>query len=133
MNLQQAIKSCFNKYVTFSGRAARSEYWFWTLFTFIGALIASFIDGALFAGNTIGSSGNGPIYLIFVLAILLPGLAVSVRRFHDIDRSGWWLLTFLIPLLGIILMLIFFTKKGTTGDNRFGPDPLGGVAAAPAV
>ena len=65
--------------------------------------------------------------LIVTLAMLLPTLAVGVRRLHDTDRSGWWLLIAFIPLVGIIVLIIFFVHKGTTGPNRFGPDPLGGA------
>lgn len=118
MGFGQAISSGFSNYVGFSGRACRSEYWYWVLFYFIGAIVAEIIDSVL---------GITAIYPLFSLAVLLPGLAVAVRRLHDLDRSGWWILLGLIPLVGAVILIIWYCMKGTTGPNRFGPDPLGGV------
>jgi uncharacterized membrane protein YhaH (DUF805 family) len=118
MGFGQAISSGFSNYVGFSGRACRSEYWYWILFYFIGAIVAEIIDAVL---------GITAIYPLFSLAVLLPGIAVAVRRLHDLDRSGWWILLGLIPLVGAIILIIWYCMKGTTGPNRFGPDPLGGV------
>ncbi len=118
MGFGQAISSGFSNYVGFSGRASRSEYWYWILFYFIGAIVAEIIDAVL---------GITAIYPLFSLAVLLPGIAVAVRRLHDLDRSGWWILLGLIPLVGAIILIIWYCMKGTTGPNRFGPDPLGGV------
>jgi uncharacterized membrane protein YhaH (DUF805 family) len=70
--------------------------------------------------------GVSPISSLVSLALFLPGLAVSVRRLHDTDRSGWWVLLFLIPLIGAIVLLIWYCSRGTPGGNRFGPDPLAG-------
>jgi uncharacterized membrane protein YhaH (DUF805 family) len=119
MNFVQAIKSGFSNYVTFSGRAPRSEYWYWVLFAVIGALVTKAVDAAIFGFD----AGASPLNGIFELAIFLPGLAVSARRLHDIDRTAWWLL---IALTGIggILLLVWDCFKGTPGPNRFGPDPL---------
>jgi uncharacterized membrane protein YhaH (DUF805 family) len=121
MNFTQAIASGFQNYVNFTGRAARSEYWFWTLFTIIVSIAASLIDLALFAGAAVS-----PLNSLASLAMLLPSLAVSARRFHDMDRTGWWLLL-LLTGIGVIIILIWFCFKGTTGSNRFGPDPLAGM------
>ena len=115
MNFVEAIKSGFNNYVGFSGRAARSEYWFWTLFVIIASIVAGIIDALL---------GLGFIGAIISLALFLPGIAVSIRRLHDIDRTGWWLLIAFTGI-GLIVLLVFDCTKGTTGPNRFGPDPLG--------
>jgi uncharacterized membrane protein YhaH (DUF805 family) len=119
MGFGQAISSGFSKYVNFSGRACRSEYWFWVLFVLIADVVAIAIDAAI--GMQIVSS-------LFGLAVLLPGLAVTVRRLHDLDRTGWWIFLGLIPLVGAIILIIWFCSKGTDGLNRFGADPLGGLA-----
>lgn len=114
MSFADAIKSGFNKYVTFEGRAARSEFWYWMLFAFIANVVAGIVDSVL---------GLGLVGLLVSLALLLPGLAVSARRLHDIDRTAWWLLIALTGI-GIILLIVWDCIKGTTGPNRFGPDPL---------
>ncbi len=118
MNFGQAITSGFSNYVNFSDRAIRSAYWFWALFTTIGMLVTGGIDGV---------DGMTLAYPIFGLVTILPSLAVAVRRLHDLDRSGWWLLLALIPLIGSIVLLIWFCTRGTDGSNRFGPDPLAGI------
>jgi uncharacterized membrane protein YhaH (DUF805 family) len=115
MNFVDAIKSGFDNYVGFSGRAARSEYWFWTLFVIVANVIAAIVDALL---------GLGFIEAIVSLGLFLPGIAVSIRRLHDIDRTGWWLLIAFTGV-GLIVLLVFDCIKGTTGPNRFGPDPLG--------
>jgi uncharacterized membrane protein YhaH (DUF805 family) len=122
MNFTQAIAAGFQNYVNFSGRAARSEYWFWTLFSVLVSIAASLIDLGLFT-----SLNFSPLSTIVSLGLLLPSLAVSVRRLHDLDRTGWWLLL-VLTVIGDILLLIWFCMRGTIGPNRFGPDPLGGVA-----
>ncbi len=127
MNFWQAIASGFSNYVNFSGRAARSEYWYWILFYYIGLAIAGVIDAAI--GATVLSG-------IFVLGTFLPALAVAVRRLHDLDRSGWWICLAFIPLVGAIILLVWFCTRGTVGPNRFGPDPLsptGEFSPRPAV
>lgn len=124
MDFVTAVKTCFNKFATFEGRASRSEYWFFTLFVFITTLVLQVID--------YGVLGFGVLSTIFTLIALIPGIAVAVRRLHDTDRSGWWYLLVLIPLIGIIVLIIWFCGRGTTGTNRFGGDPLGGEALVPA-
>ena len=114
MGFADAIKAGFNNYVTFSGRAARSEYWFWTLFSVIASIVAGIIDGIL---------GLGIIGLIVSLGLFLPSLAVAVRRLHDIDRTGWWVLI-AFTIIGIILLIVWDCTKGTSGPNRYGADPL---------
>ena len=118
MNFQQAIASGFRNYVTFAGRASRSEYWFWTLFAILVGAAAAILDAALFPGLD-----ARPIHSLASLALFLPGLSVSVRRFHDLDRTGWWLLI-LLTVIGIIVVLIWFCLRGTVGPNRYGSDPL---------
>ncbi|MFC4020789.1 DUF805 domain-containing protein [Micromonospora sp. GCM10011542] len=123
MSPVDAIKSVLSQYAGFGGRARRSEYWWFFLFTLILSGVAAVLDGAL--GTDIGSdpSSTGVIGIIVSLALLLPGLAVAVRRLHDTDHSGWWLLIGLVPLVGGIVLLVFFAKDGTRGGNRYGADP----------
>ena len=116
MSFGEAIGSGFSKYVVFNGRSSRSEYWWWTLFVIIGYIVFAVVDGII---------GTYPLlYLLWALAVFLPGLAVTVRRLHDIDKSGWWILFGLIPLIGGIMLLIWFVSRGTEGPNQYGEDPL---------
>ncbi|WP_208347398.1 DUF805 domain-containing protein [Pseudaestuariivita rosea] len=119
MGFMEAVKTCLNKYVTFSGRARRSEYWWFYLFAFLVTLVATIIDGVL---------GIMILYPITALGLLLPSIAAGVRRLHDTDRSGWWYLIVLVPIVGPIVLLVFWVMDGTKGDNRFGPDPKGDTA-----
>ncbi len=123
MSFADAIRSGFANYVNFSTRAPRSEYWFWTLFILIAGLCLSVLDSAVFPGFE-----WSPLYTVFSIAVLLPGLAVAVRRLHDVDRSGWWLLL-IFTIIGVLLLLYWAVTKGTEGDNRFGSDLLGGTLA----
>jgi uncharacterized membrane protein YhaH (DUF805 family) len=121
MGFMEAVKSCFNRYVDFQGRSPRSEYWWFQLFIFLIIIVLMLIAGAT------GGVG-GILLIIFYLAIILPSLAVTIRRFHDQDKSGWFILLGLIPAVGGLILLVFMCLKGTEGDNQFGPDPLGNVA-----
>jgi uncharacterized membrane protein YhaH (DUF805 family) len=115
------------QYADFSGRARRKEFWYFVLFNFIAATVAMFID--LVAGWKITvDSGSpmlsyGPCYLTYMLATLLPALAVEVRRLHDLGKSGWWMLIALIPLVGVIWLLVLFCTDGQSGQNRYGAGP----------
>jgi uncharacterized membrane protein YhaH (DUF805 family) len=131
MDFVQAIRAGFANYVSFGGRAVRSEYWFWLLFTMLGDAAALILDAGLSAAHVTASS---PFGTLFYLVTLLPTLTVSVRRLHDIDRSGWWLLVGL-TVIGILLLMYWACVKGTTGYNRFGADPFGsgGHIARPAT
>jgi uncharacterized membrane protein YhaH (DUF805 family) len=120
MGFGQALVSGFKNYVGFSGRAPRSEYWFWVLWMIIISIITATIDYQFF------DSQPGPINTIFGLATFLPSLAMGIRRLHDIDRTGWWTLIALTGI-GLFVLLVFACLKGTNGPNRFGPDPLGGA------
>jgi uncharacterized membrane protein YhaH (DUF805 family) len=127
MNFGDAIKSGFSNYVNFSDRAGRSEYWFWVLFTVICTVVTYILDFGI---------GLPVTHTLFGLATVLPGLAVAVRRLHDTDRSGWWIFLFLIPLIGAIVLIVWFSTQGTDGENRFGPDPMAGgapISPRPAV
>lgn len=125
MNMIEATKACFSKYVTFSGRARRAEYWWFILATILVSIVLGVIDGLLGLGGEFGLLSN-----IWSLAVFLPSLAAGARRLHDTDRSAWWLLIMLLPLIGVIVLIVFFAQKGTDGPNRFGADPLRGDRAA---
>jgi uncharacterized membrane protein YhaH (DUF805 family) len=123
MNFGQAIASGFNNYVNFTDRAVRSAFWFWMLFYWLVLVVGRLIDFALFYRATVP-----PIYMLAWLALLLPTLAVAIRRLHDTNRSGWWILIGLIPLVGWIILIVWYCEAGTPGANRFGPDPQGRTA-----
>jgi len=108
------------RYAEFTGRSRRQEYWMFFLFVLLVTIGLSIIEGIF--GLRIGEAGI--LSGLFSLAILIPAIAVGIRRLHDIDRSGWWLLIGLIPFVGAIVMIVFMATRGTTGDNRFGPDPI---------
>jgi uncharacterized membrane protein YhaH (DUF805 family) len=111
------------KYADFSGRAPRAEYWWFYLLIIIGYIVATILDSLLGLDGAVGPYGI--VTALFGLAVLIPSIAVGARRLHDTDRSGWWLLIGLIPLIGAIVLLVFFVLPGTQGSNRFGPDPYG--------
>lgn len=113
----EVIKTVLSRYAQFSGRARRSEYWYWILFYFLGSIGFSAIDAAIFGLDATAS----PISSIYGLAILIPSIAVAARRLHDIGRSGWWQLIGLIPLLGWALMIWWMTRPSEPNDNQFGP------------
>jgi uncharacterized membrane protein YhaH (DUF805 family) len=127
MSFADAIRSVFSQYVGFTGRARRSEFWYWTLFQIILGIIASILDRAAFDRN------NGAFSAVVGLALLLPSLAVAVRRLHDSGRTGWWLLIGLIPVIGTIVLIIFYVQD-SQGDNKYGPSPKGvSAGGAPPV
>lgn len=111
------------KYVDFSGRARRTEFWMFTLFNIIVSIVLSVIDMML---------GFGLLGGIYALAVFLPSLAVGVRRLHDTNRSGWWLLIGLIPLIGFIVLIVFFVQDSQPGDNEYGPNPKAAAGLAGA-
>jgi uncharacterized membrane protein YhaH (DUF805 family) len=107
------------KYAEFKGRARRREFWMFALFNFIISLVLSIIDRVI--GNP--EMGLGILGTLYALAVLLPSLAVGVRRLHDTGRSGWWLLIGLIPCIGLIVLIIFTVEDSQAGDNQYGPNP----------
>lgn len=109
------------KYAVFSGRAQRAEYWYFVLFYLIIIMVLAFLDAM--TGTFSEESGIGLLSGVFSLATLIPTLAVSVRRLHDTGRSGWWLLLSLIPLIGTIVLLVFFVQDSAAGDNAYGLNP----------
>ena len=120
MKFMPAVKTALTKYVTFEGRACRSEFWWYGLFMIICSIVAASADGLM-----IGESGGvGGGSLVVALGFLLPSVAVNVRRLHDIGRSGWWYFIALVPIVGAIVLLVWYCTKGTAGTNCFGDDPL---------
>jgi uncharacterized membrane protein YhaH (DUF805 family) len=109
------------KYAEFSGRAQRAEYWFFALFYVLFFLALSLIDGA--AGLLNAELGLGLLSGLFALAMIIPSIAVTVRRLHDTSRSGWWFLISLIPIIGGIVLLVFMCLDSTPGTNAYGPNP----------
>ena len=112
-----AIKKGFRGYVVWNARSTRSEYWWWTLFAVIVALVATIIDSAIFSADM--STDLGPGYAITSLALFLPGLSVWIRRLHDTDRSGWWTWILLIPIVGFIITLVFSLLPSKMGSTRW--------------
>lgn len=120
----------YRRYADFSGRSRRKEYW---MFTLLSVIVSIVLVGLLFGGMSASETGEPQMgvlgYLgagllgIFVLASFIPSLAVQVRRFHDQDKSGWFILLGFIPYVGGIIALVFMCLEGTRGPNRFGPDP----------
>ena len=110
-------------YVGFDGRARRKEYWMFYLFNVIISVVLAIIDGVVGLKT---SSGFGMLVGLYLLAVLLPGIAVTTRRLHDVDKSGWWQLITLIPLIGAILLIVWMATAGNSSSNRFGPDPKAG-------
>ncbi len=108
------------QYAVFSGRARRKEYWFFVLFNIIVSLILGLVDNAT---GMVTDGGAGVLGTIYGLAVLLPAIGVSIRRLHDTGRSGWWLLIAFVPLIGLIVLLVFFVLEGEPGSNEYGPNP----------
>ena len=108
------LKVVRDNYANFNGRASRQEYWMFNLFNFIFTIVVGFIDVFLSLGF---------LSLLYVLAILIPGLAVFVRRLHDVNKSGWWFFINFIPIIGAIWMLILLCTDGNPGENSYGPSP----------
>src|SRR5262245_44738086 len=145
------------KYADFSGRAPRAEYWWFVLLYLVGYVVATIVDSIL--GLDKIAMMYGPVTLLLLLAVIVPSIAVTVRRLHDTNRSGWWILVMMIPyaivgylavsaagsadmaglatvglfgiiaFIGAIALLVFMVLAGTAGDNSYGPDPYGGGAA----
>jgi len=115
------------RYADFSGRSRRKEYWMFTLGYVLVLIVLGGLGGTLGAFDPSGGEVVGTVILaligIFVLALFIPALAVQVRRFHDQDKSGWFVLLGFIPYVGGLIVLVFMLLEGTKGDNRFGPDP----------
>ena len=126
MNFIQSIKTVLKKYATFAGRASRSEFWYWSLFCFLASFLLSFLDVLVFHVNVNDPNAFYPTSTLFGLLVFLPSLAVTVRRLHDVDRKGWWLLIS-VTVVGLFFPLLYwYCKQGSEGSNRFGSNTLGG-------
>jgi uncharacterized membrane protein YhaH (DUF805 family) len=124
MSFMEAVKAVLTNYVGFSGRARRSEYWWFLLFNLIVSVVVGILATLI----------KFPLLSTLVsLGLLLPGVAVSIRRMHDIGKSGWVLLLGLIPLVGAVILIIWAVKDSQPGQNEYGPNPKGISAAAPAA
>jgi len=122
MKFQDAVTTCFRRYADFTGRAARPEYWWFFLFVFLCSVVLTTIDSrVLGTSNVLWHFGlmNG----LFTLAIIVPMIAVGVRRLHDIGRPGWWIAIGLIPLVGGLVLIYWFVQRGSRGPNEYGPAP----------
>lgn len=115
------LKVVRDNYANFNGRARRKEYWMFTLFNFIFAAVAAILDNI--TGLAVEGIGYGAIYSIYALATFIPGLAVLVRRLHDVGKSGWMFLIALIPLIGSIWLLVLLVTDSKPGENKWGPNP----------
>ena len=116
-------REAISKYATFEGRARRKEYWYFALGNFVAIAVLAFID--MMIGTFDEKNEIGLLSGLFTLAVFIPGIAVSVRRLHDTDRSGWWFLINFVPLIGWLVMLVFACLDSQPGGNRFGPNPKG--------
>ena len=108
------------KYAVFTGRARRKEYWMFVLFNLIIAIVLGVIDNMM---HTVTSSGIGLLGGLYALAVLLPGIGVSIRRLHDTGKSGWWMLLVFLPLVGGLILLILMVFDSQPGENQYGPNP----------
>jgi len=126
MSFQDAVRTALTaKYATFSGRARRSEFWFYVLFQAIVLVVAQLLDRII--------PGDFPIvYSIAGLALLVPFIAAAVRRLHDTGRSGWWFLLNLVPFVGAIVLIVFYAQDSKPGANEHGPNPKDGAAVGVA-
>ena len=120
MTFSDAIRSGFDHYFKFDGRASRSEFWWWVLFAILVSIAANIVDAII---------GAQIFSFLVALGLFLPGLSMAIRRLHDTGRSGWWILIGLIPLIGFIVLLIFYLEQGNPAPNEYGPPPPGSPAA----
>jgi len=109
------------QFADFNGRARRQEYWMFSLFNFLFLMAAGMLDRLLNLASP--TTGLGPLYGLYILAVFIPGIAVSIRRLHDVGKNGWMLLLALIPFIGAIWLLILMVREGDRGENMYGPDP----------
>ncbi len=123
-DMMVAVRTVLSKYVTFSGRASRAEFWWWFLAVLLLSLVVGLIDGTVLAPllgfGAFDENAGQPLSMIVSLLLLLPGISVGVRRLHDTGRSGWWLLLALIPLIGLLVLIFFYIQAGEPETNSYG-------------
>lgn len=124
MTFQESISTCLTKYAEFTGRAPRSEYWWFVLGQFLIGFVAGFVAGMI--GHILGMGGTlaNIVNIIVTLGLLLPGIAVAIRRLHDTGRSGWWYLLVFIPIIGWLALLFWFVQPSDEGSNEYGEAPI---------
>ena len=122
MGFGEAVSTCFKKSVVWEGRASRAEFWWFYLAQILIIFAAGIIDQII---------GTGFLYIIALIVVILPSIAVLIRRLHDTDRTGWWYWIQLLPLIGLIVILVFTLSGSDEGDNKYGPNPSGSVAPPP--
>lgn len=129
MNFTAAVRSVFSNYANFRGRAPRSEFWWFVLFTLIANLVLSIIDSLIVAPilgfSPFSDNGARPLSALFSLGVFIPSLAVGARRLHDTGRSAWWLLIGLVPLIGWLIFVYFAVQPSEEVTNEYGRPPLG--------
>jgi uncharacterized membrane protein YhaH (DUF805 family) len=128
MSLPEAVRKVLSNYANFHGRAERSEFWWWALAVLIATMIAQALDASIFGPQVVMGGGGGLFSAVVGLGLLIPNIAVAVRRLHDTGRSGWLLLLLLIPIIGFLALLYFYLQPGTPEENRFGPRPIPAAA-----
>jgi uncharacterized membrane protein YhaH (DUF805 family) len=129
------VLEVFSKYAVFSGRARRKEYWYWYLFNFIVSIFIAVVSVVINLPNgTETDNGLGwfglfinLVAIVYSLGIFIPNLAVTVRRLHDTNRSGWWYFISMVPFIGGIILLIYLIEDSSPGDNQYGPNPKAGL------
>ena len=125
MDFKTAVTSVLkSNYANFNGRARRSEYWYFWLFSFLVSIVCTILTSILGKAPVLGTLIS-IVTLVISLLLLVPGLAVAFRRLHDTGKSGWWILIALIPLVGEILLIVFFATDSQPGENKYGPNPKG--------
>ena len=116
----EAVSRGFRKYFTFSGRATRAESWWWVLFTILASIVLEVVDTLI---STIGIVGDSDLLgQLFGLAVLITSFALGARRLHDINRTAWWLLLWVVLIIGWIVLIVWAIKRGDEGQNNYGPD-----------
>jgi len=126
MNFTAAIRSFWSRFADFKGRSRRSEYWYVQVFLVVTNLAVAGIDLALMDGDVdrfIANGGGGIVGLIWIIATIVPALAVLIRRLHDTGKSGWWALVGFIPFVGAIVLLVFTVTDSSPGENKYGTSP----------
>ena len=113
-----------NKYATFSGRARRKEYWMFVLINLVVSVVLALIDGLI---GSVSETGMGLLSSVYSIGVLIPSLALSVRRLHDTGRTGWWVLISIIPVIGAVVLLVFMLLDSEPGSNRYGANPKEGI------
>jgi len=111
----------WKKYAVFAGRARRKEYWYFALFNILASILLAVIDGV--TGNVSPEAGMGLLSGLYTLAAIIPAFALTVRRLHDTNHSGWWLFILLLPFIGAIVFLVFMVRDSQQAENQYGPNP----------